>query len=302
MKLILHYILYNIKIIPCFREKDDVNEKNFKVTQNAQRPGSTEQPTPPPLIPSTPTPPPLQPPPLVPATTVSNQKATIQSQKVSTASPKTQPGILKKAASSTSISTAASSQSKILPSSPGSKLILVQKPKDQQTYSNQRQKVLNFTILQNFDKNNTKKEDGTKQMTILNKALTQSKNDNEDSNDANVKLEPKETNNLQYLMVKDEPLDWTDAEMEIIDSKEEEIFEEMTVKSEENAEEHSDDSNESGEVLEFSPLTCELCTETFTVPADWVRHVQTHTDMLPAKRRRRDSTGVSIFVNYNVAN
>lgn len=43
----------------------------------------------------------------------------------------------------------------------------------------------------------------------------------------------------------------------------------------------------------YTPLTCELCTETFTIPADWVKHVQTHTDMLPAKRRRRDSPDVS---------
>lgn len=235
----------------------------------------------------------MQPPPLVPTSTISNQKATVQSQKIPISSQKSQPGILKKASATTSTATSPSS-SKILPSSSASKLVFVQKPKDQQTYSNQRQKVLNFTILQNFDKN-TKKEDGSKQMTILNKALIQSKDNDDDSDQVNVKAEPKETNSLQYLMVKDEPIDWTDAEMEIIDSKDEEIFDEMTVKSEENNDEHSEESNESGEVLEFSPLTCELCTETFTIPADWVRHVQTHTDMLPAKRRRRDSTGVSIY-------
>lgn len=45
----------------------------------------------------------------------------------------------------------------------------------------------------------------------------------------------------------------------------------------------------------YTPLTCELCTETFTIPADWVKHVQTHTDMLPAKRRRRDSPDVRLL-------
>lgn len=45
----------------------------------------------------------------------------------------------------------------------------------------------------------------------------------------------------------------------------------------------------------YSPLTCELCSETFTVPAEWVRHIEGHaeaTQNIPKKRRRLD---VSIF-------
>ncbi|KAG5877201.1 hypothetical protein JTB14_017703 [Gonioctena quinquepunctata] len=75
--------------------------------------------------------------------------------------------------------------------------------------------------------------------------------------------------------------------MDLIDSRD---YDDVNMKSE--PEEVSSDNNGDEDKM-FSPLTCELCTETFTVPREWVRHVQTHTDMLPAKRRRRDSKGDS---------
>lgn len=87
----------------------------------------------------------------------------------------------------------------------------------------------------------------------------------------------------QYLVIKEEPLEWTEvpeSEMEIINSKD--VFNsEITIKPEDREEDSSENDNL------YTPLTCELCSETFTVPAEWVRHVQTHTDMLPAKRQRR---------------
>ncbi|RZB38649.1 zinc finger protein 3 -like, partial [Asbolus verrucosus] len=87
---------------------------------------------------------------------------------------------------------------------------------------------------------------------------------------------------LQFLVIKEEPIEWSEvneADMELVDEKE--VFStEMTIKPEI----YMEDSEEQGL---YSPLTCELCTETFTLPAEWVRHVQTHTDMLPAKRQRR---------------
>lgn len=47
----------------------------------------------------------------------------------------------------------------------------------------------------------------------------------------------------------------------------------------------------------YSPLTCELCSETFTVPAEWVRHIESHSEpsshCVPKKRKR-------IEVNANV--
>ncbi|XP_044264242.1 histone-lysine N-methyltransferase PRDM9 isoform X2 [Tribolium madens] len=87
---------------------------------------------------------------------------------------------------------------------------------------------------------------------------------------------------LQFLVIKEEPIEWSEvneSDMELVDEKE--VFStEMTIKPEI----YMEDSEEQGL---YSPLTCELCSETFTLPAEWVRHVQTHTDMLPAKRQRR---------------
>uniref|UniRef100_A0A182IJR4 Uncharacterized protein n=1 Tax=Anopheles atroparvus TaxID=41427 RepID=A0A182IJR4_ANOAO len=39
----------------------------------------------------------------------------------------------------------------------------------------------------------------------------------------------------------------------------------------------------------YSPLTCELCSETFTIPGEWVRHIEGHSEMTQnqPKRRRR---------------
>ncbi|KAJ8973099.1 hypothetical protein NQ317_008191 [Molorchus minor] len=59
--------------------------------------------------------------------------------------------------------------------------------------------------------------------------------------------------NIQYqLMIKEEPIEWSEADMELIDSKE--VFEEMTVKSENT--EHGSESTEQEEETMFSPLTC----------------------------------------------
>ncbi|CAH0549562.1 unnamed protein product [Brassicogethes aeneus] len=74
-------------------------------------------------------------------------------------------------------------------------------------------------------------------------------------------------------------------EMDLIDDKS--ALSDLQVKQEE----HSEDSanTEDNEQL-YTPLTCELCNQTFTLPGDWVRHVQTHPYTLPAKRQRGDAT------------
>lgn len=96
----------------------------------------------------------------------------------------------------------------------------------------------------------------------------------------------------QMLIIKEEPIDWIDNEDEIdgcgnIDGQ-------ITIKAEvllDDKDKEDDDEDEfnNGESKDeiYSPLTCELCSETFTQPAEWVRHIQTHTDMMPAKRQRR---------------
>lgn len=250
-------------------------EKNVKITQNASKnPSVVNSPV-------------STPPPLLTPTIITNQ--TQKSNNLPTTHkktpPQTQPKSQEKAASNA-----------------GHKFIVVQKSKEPLKYTNPRQKVLNFTIMQNLDKNSQNKEEPAKAVTILNKSLNKASNDDDKAEHLEIKTEPKDKENLQYLMIKDEPIDWTDADMEIIESKE--VYEDMIIKSEnvetnesesngEEEDEEEEDEEEEEEESMFSPLTCELCTERFTIPAEWVRHVQTHTDMLPAKRRRRDSSGVS---------
>lgn len=48
----------------------------------------------------------------------------------------------------------------------------------------------------------------------------------------------------------------------------------------------------------YSPLACELCTKMFTIPAEWVRHIESHAETVhcvPKKRKR-------IEVNQNNVN
>lgn len=86
---------------------------------------------------------------------------------------------------------------------------------------------------------------------------------------------------MQFLVIKEEPIEWNENEMQLVANDNEMFQTEMTIKPEIFID------NEQSESELYSPLTCELCTETFTIPAEWVRHIQTHTDMLPAKRQRR---------------
>ncbi|XP_053689535.1 myoneurin isoform X2 [Sabethes cyaneus] len=92
---------------------------------------------------------------------------------------------------------------------------------------------------------------------------------------------------LNFLNVKEEPVEWTDVgagEISIdktglaqvkVELKEEGITDARSI--------------EQAQEQVYSPLTCELCSETFTVPAEWVRHIESHTDTphTATKRRRR---------------
>lgn len=104
--------------------------------------------------------------------------------------------------------------------------------------------------------------------------------------------EVEQDESMQYLVIKEEPLEWNEEneEMEFIEQTQ--VFKpDIEIKPEVVMEE---ETSENSEEL-YSPLTCELCSETFKQPAEWVRHIQVHTDMLPAKRQRRGGpTVVSI--------
>ncbi|XP_066246018.1 zinc finger and BTB domain-containing protein 14 isoform X1 [Euwallacea similis] len=156
-------------------------------------------------------------------------------------------------------------------------------------------RVLNFSM-SNF--NGIEKENASaKKAIILNQKVSQQdkphtitsadaeSQNSSDSTTLTIKTENGKSDNMSYLVIKDEPVEWTENEMEIVEEKE--VFPEDSVKTESYDSTSNEGKGSNTEI--YTPLTCELCTETFTIPADWVKHVQTHTDMLPAKRRRRDS-------------
>ncbi|CAG9859336.1 unnamed protein product [Phyllotreta striolata] len=260
-----------LQIKGLFREKEN-NEKSSKSNQPLLSPTtSTATSTPA----TTPTPTPIiapSPPPLVPTSSVSQK------------SPKK---LAVSASNVVSTTSTASSSGKILPKL-APKIVFIHKSKDnQQLYASATSKTNNKAKLLNFTLMAPQQSDGKKHNNT-NKTVQEIENENND--ESIVKTEPSiKESNLQYLMIKEEPVEWTETAMEVIESQD--VYADVQCKSE------NEDPNEDEEEIEedkmFSPLTCELCTETFTIPREWVRHVQTHTDMLPAKRRRRDSTGGS---------
>ncbi|XP_049865723.1 ras-responsive element-binding protein 1 isoform X2 [Pectinophora gossypiella] len=119
------------------------------------------------------------------------------------------------------------------------------------------------------------------------KQKTDTNNDAEDSKESDASETSKksaQTNNTTSteIQVKDEP-DWDASSIEEEERSIAEMFQaEMSVKSE-----PIDDMDIEDEGLVYSPLTCELCAEVFTLPAAWVRHVQEHGLHAPHARKRK---------------
>ncbi|XP_015123823.1 zinc finger protein 3 homolog isoform X2 [Diachasma alloeum] len=84
------------------------------------------------------------------------------------------------------------------------------------------------------------------------------------------------------LLVKDEPIDW-DESMDPSESLT--IDHEIDIKPEIV---HSGDEDGDIEEEEYTPLTCDMCSQTFNRPSDWVRHIEfTHADMTENRRKKR---------------
>ncbi|XP_044746139.1 zinc finger and BTB domain-containing protein 24 [Coccinella septempunctata] len=183
-----------------------------------------------------------------------------------------------------------------------------EKQKSEKIKMNERPKVLNYTLNLNQEKSNNRecsensdtgstakkkemapKDNNYNQSSVIKSTQSEkspptlSKQKDYEKNDVQKDTTPN-NETVQFLVIKEEPLEWSEmgeGDMELMESKE--VFStEITIKPEIFADTDSGSSENM-----YTPLTCELCSETFTVPADWVRHVQTHTDMLPAKRQRR---------------
>lgn len=84
------------------------------------------------------------------------------------------------------------------------------------------------------------------------------------------------------LLVKDEPIDWEES---IDPSESLTIDHEIDIKPEIV---HSADEDGDMEEEEYTPLTCDMCSQTFNRPSDWVRHIEfTHADMTENRRKKR---------------
>lgn len=120
------------------------------------------------------------------------------------------------------------------------------------------------------------------------KQKTASNTDNEelkDEDNASVSSKKSTQSNIDTsseIQIKDEP-DWDASSIEEEERSIAEMFQaEMSVKSE-----PVDEMDIEEESLIYSPLSCELCAEVFTVPAAWVRHVQGHANDQPHCRKRK---------------
>jgi hypothetical protein len=94
------------------------------------------------------------------------------------------------------------------------------------------------------------------------------------------------TEAMNFLKVKDEPIEWQDFSHEVEIEKTEM---DIPVKPESVFTGDDSDDEPAMDDVNYSPLTCELCSETFTVPADWVRHIESHVESppnIPKKRKR----------------
>lgn len=96
---------------------------------------------------------------------------------------------------------------------------------------------------------------------------------------------------LSFLTIKEEPIEW--SEIENNGHTAENRTEIITVKPETLDE---IESSLGSEVIDktYSPLTCEVCNLKFQVPAAWVRHIESHSEInagqqnIPKKRRRAE--------------
>ncbi|CAH0627273.1 unnamed protein product [Chrysodeixis includens] len=113
------------------------------------------------------------------------------------------------------------------------------------------------------------------------KTGTRSDEDSKDSEEQDKKFAPSPVET--EIQIKDEP-EWDASSIEEEERSIAEMFHaEMSVKCE-----PADEVDIEEESLTYSPLSCELCAETFTVPAAWVRHVTAHArDDAPHARKRK---------------
>ncbi|GBP46912.1 Protein bric-a-brac 2 [Eumeta japonica] len=100
----------------------------------------------------------------------------------------------------------------------------------------------------------------------------------EKSNDSSKKSTEK---TLVDVTIKEEP-EWDASSIEEEERSIAEMFQSEIIKAE-----PADEMDIEDEGLIYSPLTCELCAEVFTMPAAWVRHVEGHAAVAPDQHTRK---------------
>lgn len=105
---------------------------------------------------------------------------------------------------------------------------------------------------------------------------------------ANLERHSAERRDFKVMSIKQEPAEWhpqtTQHHHDGVLIKPEVVFNEDSSLSQDQ-----ETTDEQGQ--NYSPLTCELCKETFAVPGDWVRHIESHAETpqtVPKKRRRTE--------------
>lgn len=96
--------------------------------------------------------------------------------------------------------------------------------------------------------------------------------------------------NLSDMPIKQEPQDWHEEyEQKPLPRVEVPVKREVVYHDEADTGSGADDGPPCGPM--YTPLSCELCKATFTVPGEWVRHIENHAETpqtVPKKRRRTE--------------
>ncbi|XP_011504793.1 PREDICTED: zinc finger protein 615 [Ceratosolen solmsi marchali] len=178
----------------------------------------------------------------------------------------------------------------------------VQQAESSSTIQNSVPSAIKTYEKKNAAKNLLDKEDQNGELTDSKKSLDEGKSNEQTKNKENVEANGKKRKNTGSdadstksrseagdstelnleMLVKEEPITWEET---IDPSDTLTIDHDIDIKPEIV---HSADEDGEMEEEEYTPLTCDMCSQTFNRPSDWVRHIEfTHADMTENRRRKR---------------
>ncbi|XP_029170968.1 zinc finger protein 615 isoform X3 [Nylanderia fulva] len=168
--------------------------------------------------------------------------------------------------------TATACQNNVQPSKPVERKS-TEKIIEEKTNESDAKKILEENKNNEQNKNKENLETNSKKKKSVSSDVESNKSKSEGGDNTELNLE---------LLVKDEPIDWEES---IDPSESLTIDHEIDIKPEIV---HSADEDGDMEEEEYTPLTCDMCSQTFNRPSDWVRHIEfTHADMTENRRKKR---------------